>query len=119
MMAPPPDLVGVGPGQDLDDVVQTKVEVRSFPYPIYAREEFLGRNRAVESLARRKAIIASAAGFLFQSLAEIAEQITPSAGAALGVMNHLLQLSAGDFLFLLVGLLKNKLALLDHVARAE
>ena len=50
---------------------------------------------------------------------EISQQKLAPAGRDLGVMNHLLQLRAGDFAFLRVGFLVNEPHLLHAVAGAE
>ena len=52
-------------------------------------------------------------------LSEISQQKFPPAGRDLGVVDHLLQLRAGDFAFLRVGFLVNEPHLLDAVTGAE
>ena len=76
-------------------------------------------DRAVITLAGRQAIVATAAVGFRKGLAEVFEQRGPSAGRDFRVAHHLLQLLAGDALFLRVGLFLDELRLLDHVAGAE
>ena len=88
------------------------------PDAIDAGEEFLRGQGAVVGLARGQAVVASAAVVVWELLAEVAQQVAARRQpSAFGVVDHLLQLLAGDLPLLGVGLLVNEARLLHHVAR--
>src|ERR1044072_7839119 len=86
--------------------------------PVNAGENFLGGNGAVESFARRQAIVAATAIVGLQLLTEILQQRSSPASCRLRKMRNPLQLLArhplllGSFLF-------NKLRVFAHAPRAE
>ena len=111
MMAPPPDSVSIGPGQNFYYVVQAP-RFGSLTLPkVDAGEEFLRGRRAVVSLARREAIVAGAAVLLPNCSPKYPSSRAAAAGA-LGVNNHLLQLRAGDLLLPPVWLLVDEVVCL-------
>src|SRR5665213_859088 len=135
------DFFRVRAGEDLDNVVQPDAKTVFLTNSIDAGKKFLRGQRAVEGGARRKAVVARAAvcsgiGILPVSFglflrthrqdacatklfAKIREQFLSPAASAFGVVDHLLQLFAGDLLFLRAGLFVNEHGLLHHVAGAE
>ena len=115
---PAADGVGVGPGQNFDDVIQTEPEPAFLHGAVDAGEKFERGLGAVERGARPQAIVAPAAVVPRKNLAEVAQQFRAAAAGRIGVMDDLLQLLAGDALFRRRFFLDEPL-LLDGVARAE
>ena len=103
-MAPAPQLLGVGAGEHVDDVIQPHAEVRGLLQPVDAGEEFLRGERAVKGLARGETVIAIAAIRLGKGLAEVLEQRGAAAAGAFRIVDHLPELRARDLALLLVGL---------------
>src|SRR4029077_4228234 len=85
---------------------------------MYAGKKLLSRNRAIERLAWREAIVAAVTRWLCVFLAKISEQSHAPAFARLGVMNHLLKLRSGDSRFAFT-LFVDEMELFGHIARAE
>src|SRR5260370_32399611 len=88
LVAPTPDLVGVGSSKHFNDVVKADVEVALFANAINAGQKLLGRDRAIESCARRKAVIASVAAFLGKVFTKISQQLRAPAGGRFGIVHH-------------------------------
>ena len=81
LVAPLADGFGLGAGQHLDDLIHPELETALLPDTVDAREELLRRQRAVVGVARREAVVAPAAAFLANLLAEIPQQFAaPAAG---------------------------------------
>ena len=100
-------------------MIQPDAETIFFADAIDTRKKFLRGQRAIKRGARRQAVVARAAIIGGKFFAEIRQQFCPPAARALGVVNHLLQLFAGNFLFLRIGFLVNETSLFHHVAGAE
>src|ERR1051325_1234587 len=96
VVSPLPHALGIGAGEHLDDLVDAKIKMAVLPDPVDARETLLGRHGPIVGFARSEAIIAAAAILFGESFAEILQQFAPAANGALGVVDHLLQLLAGD-----------------------
>src|SRR3954467_7935378 len=90
LVAPLAHVFSVRPGQHLGDLIDAKINSTLLANTIDTGKELLGRQSAVIGLTRRKAIIASVAGFILEFFTKIGEQIPPPASRALGVMDHLL-----------------------------
>ena len=97
------DFFRVRAGQHFDDVIQPDAETVRLADAIDAGEKFLRGQRAVERVARREAVVARPAAVGGKFFAEIGEQFPAAASRAFGVMDHLLQLFAGDLLLLRFG----------------
>src|SRR5207249_3519391 len=93
-MVPFADIFGIGAGEDFGDLIDSEIEAALPANAINAGEKFLRCECAVVGVARREAIIASAAIFLIRFFAEITQQFPAPARAALRVMDDLLQLFA-------------------------
>ncbi len=113
-----PHRFGLRAGQHFDDVIQSEPEAALLVDAMDTGEKLLRRDRAVESLARGQAIIATAARLVRPFLAEVAQEGGAPAFARLRVMHHLAQLLARDPRFTLA-LFIDETGLLDHIARAE
>ncbi len=118
-MAPAPDLLGLGSGQDLGQVVHPDAKAARLADPVDAGEELLGGHRAIEAFPRLEAVVAGPAVVQREALAEVAEQFAAPAGGAFGVVHDLPQLGPGHSAFMLVGDLIEKVRLLGDVSRAE
>jgi hypothetical protein len=119
LVLPFPHALGLRPRQHLDDLVDAEVEPALPADAVNAGKEFLGRQRAVVSVAWGKTIIAAAAAFGRELLTEVSQQLLAPAGRALGVVDHLLQLGVGDLSFFRTRFLIDEPQLLDHITGAE
>ena len=119
LVIPFADFFSVRAGEDFNDMIQADAEVLFLPDAIDAGEKFLRGESAIKRGARGKAIVAratiraSVGSDLLVSLGrarrsigatiilpKIRQQFLAPAAGALGVVDHLLQLRAGDLLLL-------------------
>ena len=132
-----PNLIRVRAGQHFDDVIHTHAETSFLADAIDARQKLLRCERAVPSLARREAVVATFAvhgvargdarptvNFRFNArfqklLSEVAKQKLASATRYFRVVDHRLQLRFGDLALFRVCLVLDEPHLLHAVARAE
>ena len=121
VVAPFADLVGFGAGVHFDEVVEPEAVVRPgfLPDADDARKEFLRRDGSVIGFPGRLAVVAAAAAFVGPLLAEVGEEKRSSAFVRFRVVNHPLQLIAGDLLFLWIGLFVDERPLLNGISGAE
>ena len=118
-MAPPGDLFGVGADEDFDDVIQAHAEAAVLTDAENAGEEFLRDERAVVGLAGLGAVVAGGAVINREFLPEVGEEFDAAAAGALGVVDDLPKLGAGNVLLLFVGDFIEEVRLLRDVAAAE
>src|SRR6266851_3050154 len=120
LVVPPfADFFGVRAGEHFDDVIETEVEAGVLADAIDAGEKFVRGERAVVRGAGREAVVAAGAIGFGEGLAEIVEQRGAAAFGAFRVLGDLLQLFAGDLLFLEIGLFVDELGVFHDIARAE
>ena len=84
-----------------------------------AGEEFLGHDGAVVSFARLEAVVAGAAVIEGECFTKIIQEFRAAATAALGVVDNLPKLGAGDRLFVGVRNLVEEVCLFRNIAGAE
>ncbi len=106
-------------GENLHDMVQADAKTVLFVDAVDTGEQFLRGQRAVKRGARGKAIVAGAAASSGKLFTEIGEQFTAPAIRTLGIVNHPLQLFAGNLLFLGIRFFINEHRLLHCVTGAE
>ena len=75
----------------------------------------MGGQRAVESLAWFEAIIAASAIGVGEVFTEVVEEFGATAGGAFGVVDHFLELLAGDALLLGMGFFVDESRLFDDI----
>ena len=119
VVAPLPDLLGFAAGEHGDDVVEAAAEAALLPDADDAAEKLLRGDGAVEALAWCEAVVASATVRFGEFLAEIVEQHDAAALGAFRVVDHRLELRAGDALLFRIGLLVDETLLFHHVAGTE
>src|ERR1043166_10196406 len=103
MMIPLAHLFACGARQDLNDLIDPKIDPALLAQPKDARKELLRFNGTVISSARRQAVIAGAAIFRLKCLAEITQQRDTAALSALRQLHHLSQLLPRDVALVRVG----------------
>src|SRR3954469_4854703 len=97
-MPPLPNLFGIGAREHFDHVIHAHPEPTPLTNSINAGKKFLGCYGAIESLARREAIIAISTVVAFELLPEIAEQECSPASGRIRKMRHPLQLLPSELL---------------------
>src|SRR5579862_183382 len=117
-MVPFADAFCFGAAQHFDHVLDADAKTAFFPNAIDARKKLLRGDGAVPGFARGEAVVARAA-IAGMFVAKVIQQESAPAGRRLGVMDNLLQLSAGDVALLWIGHLDNETAVFDTITRAE
>src|SRR5579871_5759089 len=118
MMLPFADAFRFCAAEHFDHVLDSHPEAAFLSYAIDARKKFLRSNGAIPRFARRKTVVARAT-ITRILLTKVIQQERAAAGGRFGVVNGLLQLSAGDVALLRIRHLVDETAVFDTVTRAE